>query len=65
MANKTKRKITRKTTLQMLTWSHYAFQQRLLSKAERYPWCKVLIVREDHTSITCGSCGNLNDKLGM
>ncbi len=35
-----------------------------LSKAEMFPWVNVVVVDEAYTSKTCGSCGELNNKLG-
>ena len=48
----------------MLTWAHYRFQQRLLKKAELYPWCQVILCDEPFTSKTCGQCGEINRGLG-
>ena len=47
----------------MLAWRHYAFKQRLTSKAIECG-CRVLIVNEAYTSKTCGHCGKLNDTIG-
>ncbi|KAK9356937.1 putative transposase DNA-binding domain-containing protein [Lipomyces doorenjongii] len=49
-----------KTARAMATWAHYRFQRRLLNKAREYPWCRVVLVGEAHTSKTCGQCGRLN-----
>lgn len=51
------------TCRKMMTWSHYAFKQRLLSQAQ-HKGCKVFIVNEHFTSQTCGQCGNLHTELG-
>jgi putative transposase len=59
-----KRMLTHKTVRQMLTWRHYSFKQRLLSKAREYPWVRVEIVDEAYTSKTCTHCGVLNETLG-
>jgi putative transposase len=64
MVIRKKRKIGSKSARAMLTWSHHAFQQRLISKAREYPWCKVLIVDENYTSKTCGNCGKIHEALG-
>ena len=64
MVKRGHRKINSKTALSMLTWSHYLFRQRLISKSERYPWCKVLVTTEEYTSKTCGECGNIHRGLG-
>ena len=64
MVDKNKRKINNKTARAILTWSHYLFRQRLLNKSREFPWVKVVIVTEEYTSKTCGSCGKLNQSLG-
>lgn len=58
------RKISKKTTRNMLGLSHFKFQQILLSKSEEYKNCQVEIVTEEYTSKTCGNCGTIHDKLG-
>lgn len=57
------RRIGSETAKGMLTWSHFKFRQRLIHKAREFPWCKVLIVNEAYTSITCGNCGELHHNL--
>ncbi len=64
MISKDDRKIRSKTARAMVTYSHYLFRQRLIHKSKEFPWCKVELVSEEYTSITCGSCGKLNEKLG-
>ncbi len=64
MGRKSNRKLNSKTARGMCTWSHYAFRQRLLSKAELFPWCTVIVCNEAYTSKTCGQCGSLHNKLG-
>jgi len=64
MCARLRRRIGSKTARSMLTWSHYRFKQRLLFKQRERPWCKVVIVDEHHTSMTCPECGCLNRKLG-
>ena len=59
------RKIRSKTARQMLTWSHYRFKMRLISKAREHPWCQVKIVNEAYTSKTCGDCGAMNHDVAM
>lgn len=56
-------KLRSPTCRKMMTWSHYAFKQRLLAHAQ-HVGCKVLIVKENFTSKTCGKCGNLHTTLG-
>ena len=63
MVNKDKRKIGKRTAREMLTWAHYEFQQRLLSKSQKER-VKVYIVGEEYTSMTCGMCGLFNENLG-
>ena len=62
MISKEDRKISSKTARSICTYSHYLFQQRLIHKSREFPWCNVVIV-EDYTSVTCGSCGKYNHKL--
>lgn len=64
MVKRRKRKFDNRTAYAMMTWGHFQFRQRLLSKAREYPWCKVLIVDEHYTSKTCGLCGNIHENLG-
>jgi putative transposase len=63
MSKKAARKINAKSVRAMLTWSHYSFRQRLLSKAEEYG-VRVVLVDEHFTSKTCGGCGRLHPALG-
>ena len=64
MVRRGDRKLHKKTARAMLTWSHYRFRQRLLSKSREYPWCNVIVTEEPYTSKTCGKCGTINTKLG-
>ena len=64
MVKKSTRNINSKTARSMMTWSHYRFKQRLISKAREYPHVNVLIVDEPYTSKTCGNCGSIHHKLG-
>ncbi len=64
MGRKSNRKLNSKTARGMCTWSHYAFRQRFISKAELFPWCTVIVCNEAYTSKTCGQCGSLYNKLG-
>lgn len=64
MAMRVHRRIRGKTARAMLTWSHYAFRQRLLATAREHPWCRVLLTTEEYTTATCGRCGNLNLRVG-
>jgi len=60
----THRKIQSKTARSMLTWAHYRFRQRLVSKLREYPWCRLIVCSEHYTSKTCGHCGYVDSKLG-
>lgn len=64
MVKRAERKINTMTARNMLTWSHYRFRELLKTKAELYPWVKVIECDEPYTSKTCGCCGELNNKLG-
>lgn len=64
MIAKGQRKITSKTARAMVTWSHYAFRQRLINKAREFPGCRVVVVSEAYTSKTCGLCGSIHPRLG-
>ncbi|MCP3663106.1 MAG: transposase, partial [Gammaproteobacteria bacterium] len=63
MVRRRHRKPGSKTARGMCTWAHYRFRQTLLSKAELYPWCKVVVCDEHYTSKTCGACGWINPTL--
>ena len=63
MVRKRKRNIGNKTARAMLTWSHYKFRQRLISKSQE-TGSHVEIVKEEFTSKTCGCCGWQNKTLG-
>ena len=62
MVKRTNRKIRSRTARQMITWSHYQFQQRLISKAEEWD-VRVILCDESYTSRTCGACGLLRPKF--
>jgi len=64
MIKRKERKINNKTVRNILTWSHFRFKQRLLSKVREYPQCEVKIVTEEYTSKTCGNCGIVKQNLG-
>jgi putative transposase len=66
MSKRVARKINKETTRKMLTWSHYRFRQRLLSKAQKYGEgvVQVVLCTEEYTSKTCGLCGEIHQKLG-
>ena len=64
MVLRANRKINSKTVRGMCTWSHFKFREALKSKAELYPWCRVVEVGEAYTSKTCEECGDIHHKLG-
>jgi putative transposase len=65
MVRKATRRIGSKSARAMVTWSHYSFRMRLLSKAEEYGGrVRVVLCNESYTSKTCGGCGALHPKLG-
>ncbi len=55
--------LQKKTKKNLLALSHFAFKQKLMSKAEEYA-NEVKIVDESYTSKTCGGCGDLSETLG-
>ncbi|KYC37512.1 transposase [Scytonema hofmannii PCC 7110] len=61
--NGKKRRINNKSVRQMLTLSHYRFEQHLKQAASR---CGVIVVlcNESYTSKTCGNCGHIHHGLG-
>jgi putative transposase len=59
----TRRKINSKVARNMMTLSHYRFQQCLRVQANKYQR-RVITMNEAYTSKTCGCCGTINDKLG-
>lgn len=63
MVIKKKRKIKTKSVRQMLTWSHYKFEQHLKQAAARKN-VLVVLCNESYTSKTCTRCGHVNNKLG-
>ena len=64
MVTRAQRRIRSKTARQMLTWSHYRFQQRLVNKTRECCSTQVIVCDEAYTSKTCGQCGKLHEKLG-
>jgi putative transposase len=63
MANKKNRKISKTSTRLLLGLSHYAFQQKLLYKAEARGR-NVILCKEHYTTKCCGNCGELNETIG-
>eukprot|EP00053_Salpingoeca_punica_P019093 m.191174 g.191174 ORF g.191174 m.191174 type:complete len:335 (+) comp17565_c1_seq49:1753-2757(+) len=64
MSRKDKRKLSKGTTWKMLSLAHYSFRQKLLAKAELYPWVTIIECTEEWTSKTCGGCGKIHSNLG-
>lgn len=63
MVKKGKRKIISKSARQMLTFSHYLFKQRLISKAKELGKL-VIIANEAYTSKTASWTGEIKNNLG-
>jgi len=59
MVKKGHRKIRSHTARAMMTWGHYRFRMRLMTKAREYQ-CLVHEVTEEYTSQGCGQCGARN-----
>ena len=59
----TRRKINAKTARSMLTLRHFDFRTYLQDKAVMMGK-EVVTVGEHFTSVTCGACGFINEKLG-
>ena len=57
------RRINSKSVRQMLTLSHYRFEQHLKQAALR-KGVLVVLCNESYTSKTCGNCGHVHHKLG-
>ncbi len=57
------RKINRRTAYNLLTLSHFMFQQLLKHKMNIRKG-KLILCTEEYTSKTCGKCGRLNHNLG-
>lgn len=65
MVDTNSRNISSRSVRAMMTWAPYRFKQRLLMKAKLEGGaCHVAIVREHHTTITCGECGHLHREVG-
>lgn len=56
-----RRKLNRKVKFVLNNLSHYRFKQHILNKAQEYG-CKIIIVTEEYTSMTCGNCGMMSKK---
>ncbi|MDR9896457.1 transposase [Aetokthonos hydrillicola Thurmond2011] len=58
-----KRRINSKSVRQMLTLSHYRFEQHLKQAALK-KGVIIVLCNESYTSKTCGNCGHVHHKLG-
>ncbi|MDJ0520151.1 MAG: transposase [Trichodesmium sp. MO_231.B1] len=56
------RKLNKRTARNMLSWSHYKFQQHLIQMAQRHN-VLVVLCNESYTSKTCPKCGHIHKKL--
>ena len=63
MVKKTKRKLNSKTARNMLTWSHYRFEQTLKFYCQKRG-VRLHLITEEYTSKTCSKCGHIHFKLG-
>jgi len=58
MVTRRGRRISRSSVKKLLCWSHYAFRQRLITKAKQVGR-DVVVNGEEYTTQTCCHCGNL------
>ena len=54
-----------KTCRNMMTWSHYSFQRKLVSLAQKFTDVKVRLCNEAFTTKQCGRCGSINKKMTL
>ena len=57
--------LSSRTSRCMMTWSHYSFQRKLLSLAQKFTDVKVRLVNEAYTTRQCGECGVINRKMTL
>jgi len=62
MIQKETRNIGKRSVKELLSWGHYQFKTRLLSKAVSRG-TRVYLVGEEHTTKSCGQCGLINDDI--
>ena len=60
MVVKSGRKLNKKTARNLLTWSHYKFQQHLIQMAKRHN-VLVVLCNESYPSKTCPECGHIHE----
>jgi putative transposase len=63
MVRRAGRKIGKKTSRAMMTWSFYRFEQMLKAKALEMG-TRVIMCTEEYTSKTCTRCGHIKKNLG-
>jgi putative transposase len=63
MVKKGARKINKKVVRSMLTWSHYRFRQRLLSRSAQLG-VEVNVMGEEYTTKTCTNCFHQHPNIG-
>jgi len=56
-------KLNRKHKAKLAVWSQCSFVDRLIHKSKSYKDCKVIEIKEDYTSKTCGNCGFVKNNL--
>lgn len=57
-------KLRKDSRKDILSLSNYKFKEIIKYVANNTPRCEVIICNESYTSKTCGSCGEINEKLG-
>lgn len=59
------RRLVSSTCRKMMTWSHYTFQRKLVSLAQKFTDVKVRLCNEAFTTKQCGRCGIVNDNMTL
>lgn len=54
----------RRNNSSIYSLAHYKFRQRLIHKASTVAGSRVILCKENYTTMTCGDCGLLNRKVG-
>lgn len=60
----TKFKLRSRTCRNMLTWSHYGFQRKVIEQSQKFTDVVTQIVNEAYTTKTCGRCGFIHEVGG-